>query len=105
MRSFQRGILAAALTIAAALAAGAAPAQNSTAIATQAQLIERLQAQGYSDVKLSTSLPNTFDPHPELEPDGADPRTTAVHEGWNGTAVKGGDIVNVYIDAGQIEMR
>lgn len=75
-------------------------------MATQAQLIDRLHGEGYADVRLSTSLPNPYDPHPELDHNGGDPRSTPVHAGWNGTASKNGETVNVYVDgAGRVETR
>lgn len=74
--------------------------------ATYAVLIGRLRAEGYADVKLTPLSPNRFDPRPELmHPDltitSADTdaaRETTVHRGWNGTAVKGGQTFEVYVD-------
>jgi hypothetical protein len=55
---------------------------------------------------LSTSLPNPYDPHPELDQSGGDPRSTPVHAGWNGTAGRNGETVNVYVEgAGRVETR
>jgi hypothetical protein len=69
---------------------------------SQAQLITSLKSHGYSDIKLTTQPPNPTDPHPELtmsvsSMDDATAQTTAVHLGWNGTAIKNGERVNVYL--------
>ena len=74
--------------------------------ASYAQLIRLLQSQGYADIKVTPLSPNSFDPRPELmHPDltftsAADDaaRDTAIHAGWNGTAVKNGRMVEVYVD-------
>ncbi|MGO8915424.1 MAG: hypothetical protein ACLQJR_05900 [Stellaceae bacterium] len=74
--------------------------------ASEAQLIQQLQAQGFSDFKVTPLSPNRFDPRPELmHPDltvtsAADERAqnTPVHAGWNGTAVKNAKTVEVYVD-------
>lgn len=106
MYSLFRTGLTGGIAVALMIAAGAATAQTGERVATQAQLVESLQRDGYADVRLSTSLPNPYDPHPELAPDGADPKTTPIHPGWNGTATRNGETVNVYVDgAGRIETR
>lgn len=72
---------------------------------SEAQLIRALQSEGYSDIKVTSIEPNIFDPRPELmHPDltyssAADPQAqhTPIHFGWNGTAVKGGEQVEVYV--------
>jgi hypothetical protein len=74
-----------------------------TGLTSEAQLMRQLGSQGYHDVKLSPNDPNVFDPHPELmhgvtSPDDPEAQITAVHIGWNGTAVKNGEIANVYVD-------
>ncbi|MCB5945625.1 hypothetical protein [Acidocella sp. KAb 2-4] len=65
---------------------------------SQAQLATQLQAEGYSNVTLSAAAPSLADPHPELNPtETSAPAQTPVHAGWNGTAVKDGKIVQVYV--------
>jgi hypothetical protein len=65
-----------------------------------AQLIERLQSQGYTDVKLTSERPTTFTPHPELSAglSSDEAAATPVHQGWNGTAVRDGRTVDIYVD-------
>lgn len=73
---------------------------------SEAQLIARLQRDGYADIKVTPLSPNIFDPRPELfhvdltVSSPSDPRAqgTPVHDGWNGTAVKGGRTFEVYVD-------
>jgi hypothetical protein len=75
-------------------------------VTSYAQLIQRLQSEGYTDIKVTPLSPNMFDPRPELlHPDltftsaeNAAARNTAIHFGWNGTAVKDGTTVEVYVD-------
>lgn len=74
-----------------------------TGLTSEAQLMQQLGSQGYSDIKLSPEYPNSFDPHPELlhgVTSPADPaaQITPVHIGWNGTAVKNGQTANIYVD-------
>jgi hypothetical protein len=70
---------------------------------TQAFLITGLYNHGYSDVKLSSDLPDPYNPRPELtsgsvsSPDDPKAQVTPLHIGWNGTAVKEGRTVNVYV--------
>jgi hypothetical protein len=74
--------------------------------ASEAQLIRALQADGFTDITVTPLQPNGFDPRPELQhPDltassPADPRAqgTPIHFGWNGTAVKDGRAVQVYVE-------
>jgi hypothetical protein len=83
---------------------GATPAVHLTeaGVISYAQLIERLQRQSYSDIKVTPYRPNVINPRPEqvssLRVTGDDAKTTAVHWGWNGTAVKDGQTVDVYVD-------
>lgn len=73
--------------------------------ATDATLIRQLQSQGYADIKVTPLSPNLFDPRPELmHPDltftSAEDRgaqDTAIHFGWNGTAVRNGKTFEVYV--------
>ncbi len=66
---------------------------------TQAQLASRLRAQGYTDVVLSSTYPSPANPHPEANPTlTGHPEQTPVHSGWNGVAVKDGQLVQVYAD-------
>jgi hypothetical protein len=66
-------------------------------LASQAQLAEQLHALGYSDVILSSTYPSPANPHPELNPTlTSHPEQTPVHAGWNGIAVKDGQLVQVY---------
>lgn len=63
-----------------------------------------LQQRGYTDIDLSPVKPNDENPRPDIQGTGGsarnkvDPNTTAVHYGWNGTAVRNGKRVNIVID-------
>ena len=79
-------------------------------VATDAQLIQQLQAQGYTDIKVTPNYPNRFDPRPEIvygfsSPNDEDARDMHVHFGWNGTAVKNGRTVGVYVDSARERQR
>jgi hypothetical protein len=75
-------------------------------VASYAQLIRQLQSEGYTDIKVTPLSPNMFDPRPELmHPDltftsaeDAAAQNTAIHSGWNGTAVKDGTTFEVYVE-------
>ena len=71
-------------------------------IMTEATLIETLQAEGYTDIWLTTERPTQFTPRPEisarLNPDDPVAQSTPVLNGWNGTASKDGRTVDVYVD-------
>jgi hypothetical protein len=72
-------------------------------VASCAQLIRQLQAQGYTDIKISEDYPNVLDPRPEIRhgyssPDDQDAKVTPYHYGWMGTALKDGRRVDVYVD-------
>lgn len=102
MRSFASLSLLAVLAGAApALADGFVSATPSVhvslpASASQAQLAAQLAAQGYSNVLLTAAEPNLATPHPELTVPTANLAATPAQEGWNGTASKAGETVNVY---------
>jgi hypothetical protein len=69
---------------------------------TQAQLISGLEAHGYRDVALGNEVASPGKPHPELlagvhSADDPEAQKTSVHLGWNGTAVKDGELVNIYL--------
>jgi hypothetical protein len=71
---------------------------------TQAQLISGLEAHGYRDVALGDQVATPTQPHPEAltgvrSADDPQARTTPVHLGWNGRAVKDGRAVNIYVKA------
>jgi hypothetical protein len=71
-------------------------------VMNEAQLIDRLHAEGYTDVWLTTERPTSFTPRPEisarLDPDDPVAQSTPVLAGWNGTARKDGRTVDVYVD-------
>ena len=72
-------------------------------VASEAQLIARLQSSGYTDIRVTPLHPNGMDRRPELmyafsSADDEEAQVTPVHFGWNGTAVKDGRIVDVYVD-------
>jgi hypothetical protein len=71
---------------------------------TQAQLISGLEAHGYREVALGNEVATPDAPRPDLlvsvrSADDPDAQKTPVHLGWNGTAVKDGATVNIYIRA------
>ena len=71
-------------------------------VMSEGELIEKLQAEGYTDVWLTTERPTAFTPRPEisarLSPDDPVAQSTPVLLGWNGTARKDGRTVDVYVD-------
>jgi hypothetical protein len=72
---------------------------------TQAQLISGLETHGYSDVALGNEIATPGRPRPELSmpvrsANDPDAQNTSVHIGWNGTAVKDGAPVYIYIRPG-----
>ncbi len=70
-------------------------------VVSQAHLQRQLELQGYTNIKLSPIMPNPSNPHPELNTTMvADPAHTPVHEGWNGTAMKGERTLNVRVEFG-----
>jgi hypothetical protein len=68
------------------------------------ELKDLLQKRGYTNIDLSPTRPNEENPRPDIQGTGGpasskpNPDTTAVHYGWNGTAVRGGKRVNIVID-------
>jgi hypothetical protein len=82
-------------------------------VASYTQLIEQLQSQGYTDIKVTPLSANSFDPRPELmhpdlvftSVDDEEAQDTPVHFGWNGTAAKNGQIVEVYVLIDQASRR
>jgi hypothetical protein len=65
---------------------------------SQAKVIEELRAQGYSEIKMSALAANPQNPHPERMTDAIDhPEKTPARQGWNGVAVKDGQLVQVYV--------
>lgn len=70
-------------------------------VMSYAELTERLQRQGYSDIKLTPYRPNTINPRPEqvasLRVAGDEAKTIAVNWGWNGSAAKDGQTVDIYV--------
>jgi hypothetical protein len=71
-------------------------------VMNEAQLIDQLHAEGYTDVWLTTERPTSFTPRPDisapLDPDDPVAQSTPVMAGWNGTARKDGRTVDVYVD-------
>lgn len=66
---------------------------------SQAQLADQLRAQGYMDVVMSAIYPSPAIPNPERNSTlTSHPEQTPVHEGWNGVAVRNGQLVQVYVD-------
>jgi hypothetical protein len=69
-------------------------------VLSDAQLAEQLRAAGYTDIKLTSERPTQFTPRPEISAavsEGEAP-ATAAHPGWNGTALKDGRTVDIYVD-------
>ena len=68
---------------------------------SQAQLISGLEAHGYRDVALSDRIASPVSPTPDVMPvrsaDDPEAQKTSVHVGSNGTAVKDGELVYIYI--------
>ncbi len=68
-------------------------------VTSQSQLAEMLRSQGYSDIHLSAVAATPATPHPELISSLTDhPEKVPVRSGWNGVAVKDGQVVQVYVD-------
>lgn len=71
---------------------------------SEAQIIKRLEARGYSNVKLTPLQPNAIDQRPEQQNNSgssapnAHPQEYPAHVGWNGTASRNGRPVNIYVD-------
>ena len=70
-----------------------------TGVESQAQLANQLRSQGFSDIVLSAIYPSPMNPHPETDSASTShPEQTPVHSGWNGIAVKEGQVVQVFVD-------
>jgi hypothetical protein len=72
-------------------------------VESEAQLVAQLQALGYRDIRVTGFQPNEIDRRPELShgftsADDEDAQVTPVHFGWNGTALKDGRWVDIYVD-------
>ncbi len=70
---------------------------------SEAQLIEQLQARGFAGIKVTDVSPTFWDARPDYLhgfTSATDPaaQAAAVHQGWNGTAMKDGRVYNVYVD-------
>ncbi len=85
---------AAAFSLFSTVASVTVPVSN---VESQAQLAAQLQAQGYSDVRLASFAATRENPHPELNSALVNEPTSPVREGWNGTAVKDGETIQVYV--------
>ena len=71
--------------------------------ASEAQLITELRSLGYSNIRVTDLRHNGMDRRPELmqafsSADEEEAQVTPLHFGWNGTAVKDGRTVDVYVD-------
>ncbi len=70
-----------------------------TGVESQAQLAQTLGQMGYTDIRLSPTYPNPVIPYPENNPYWAKRLDKEpVHDGWNGSAVKDGKRVGVWVD-------
>ncbi len=73
-------------------------------VTSMAQLQTLLEGRGYTNILLSAQRPNLENPRPDIQSSGAaasfDPQRTAVHPGWNGTAITNGHRVNIVIAKG-----
>lgn len=67
-------------------------------VESQAQLVAQLRAQGYTHIRMSDSMPNCMTPRPDLTRPTSDLEHTPVHKGWNGTAMKNGNLVSIFAD-------
>ena len=71
---------------------------NLNRVESQAQLADQLRQEGYSQIRMSAYEPASTDPRPDLTMPNADPAQTSVHTGWNGTAVRDGSVMNIYVN-------
>jgi hypothetical protein len=73
-------------------------------VMSEAQVIQRLESRGYSNVKLTPLQPNALDTRPQEQNNSgsstpsAHPQDYPAHVGWNGTATRNGRQVNIYVD-------
>ncbi len=95
-------LLASPMPVAAQQLFGVRPRVDVTVpgVMSQAQLARQLRSQGYNDIKLSSLYPTPADPNPQTHGTGGNPQTTPIHTGWNGTAVKDGRRLHVYVAYG-----
>ena len=80
---------------------GRAPAVkvDVTGVESQAQLARTLGQMGYADIRLSPIYPSPVIPYPENDSYWASRLDKEpVHDGWNGSAVKDGQWVRVWVD-------
>lgn len=67
---------------------------TSGGVMSEAQVIQRLESEGYSNVKLTPMRPNTLDARPEEQNNSGSsapsthPQDYPAHIGWNGTATR-----------------
>ncbi len=96
-----------ALTLGAPAAFAAEPQQldGSVTVAvspltSQGDVARQLGQSGYSDIRLTPVRPTQIDPRPDLEDAGSTVAAdqTPVHSGWNGSAVRNGQRVNVLVN-------
>jgi hypothetical protein len=102
----------AAVALAAVLTMGlpslALAAANTASTMSEAQLKQRLEAQGYRHIRLTPLVPEAMFPQPQrVEPqDAVTLQSEAAHVGWNGTATREGRTINIYLSrSGQIIAR
>jgi hypothetical protein len=67
-------------------------------VESEAQLIDQLRAAGYHDILVTPLFPTTIDVHGFVSPVDPEARTMPAHFGWNGWAVKDGQIFDIYVD-------
>ncbi|WP_146101735.1 hypothetical protein [Rhodopila globiformis] len=66
-------------------------------VESQAQLADRLRAEGYTNVVMSSVYPTPVNPYPQSNRSWTRHLDlTPVHAGWNGVATKDGQVVQVY---------
>ncbi|MCB5943491.1 hypothetical protein [Acidocella sp. KAb 2-4] len=85
-----------------ACAAGPFTPANSVALTvsadeSQAQLAQQLNGKGYTNVSLTAHEPSRQNPHPELNTPN-NQGSVFVRQGWNGTAQRDGQTVQIYVD-------
>lgn len=66
-------------------------------IESQAQIASQLVQEGFTDITLSSRVPNMLNPQPQLTNPTKDLDKTPAHKGWNGTAYKDGKLYDVYV--------
>jgi hypothetical protein len=100
---FKATALAGVLTVGLSSLA-AAQMSGPSPVMSEAQVTRQLEAEGYSNIKLTPFEPNRADPQPQLnqESSGSSLQGEAAHLGWNGTATKDGRTVNIYVSSSGI---